>query len=94
MDYSQLIKWIWNHKYWFILSVFVFAILGGVKYFFQKSSYAVDAKIMIRTTDKDNATPQDDMMQMMGYGGYKQVADEIEILTSRTLLEEVIKTVK
>lgn len=92
MDYSQLIKWIWNHKYWFILSVFVFAILGGVKYFFQKSSYAVDAKIMIRTTDKDNATPQDDMMQMMGYGGYKQVADEIEILTSRTLLEEVIKT--
>lgn len=92
MDYTQLIKWIWNRKYWFVLSVFVFAILGGVKYFFQKSSYAVDAKIMLRTTDEDNSTPQDDMMQMMGYGGTKQVADEIEILTSRTLLEEVIKT--
>ncbi len=82
---------IFKNWYWFLISCFLFGAVGLYCYFSTTAQFAVDARIMIRTSDSDMASPQMEMMQMMGIGGMKQVEDEIAILTSRDILIQVVK---
>jgi len=80
-----------KHWYWFFISCFLFGSWGIYKYFSSTKQYPVDARIMIRSNDSDMSMPQMEVMQMMGFGGSKQVGDEVAILTSRDILTQVVR---
>jgi uncharacterized protein involved in exopolysaccharide biosynthesis len=77
--------------YWFVISCFICGLLGIYKFFTTTPKYAVNARIMLRTSGGESPLGQIDMMQMIGIGGQKQTGDEIAILTSRDILTQVVK---
>ena len=77
--------------YWFVISCFVFGLLGLYKYFSTTPEYVVDARIMLRSSDPESPLEQVDMLQVMGMGGMKKTEDEIAILTSRDIMTQVVR---
>lgn len=77
--------------YWFALSCVIVSGLGVWKYYSTTQKYLVDAKLMLRENDSERLFPQAELMGMLGMGGTKSIQDEIEILTSRDLVTQVIK---
>ena len=76
--------------YWFLISCFVFGLLGIYNYFSTTPEYAVNARIMLRSHDSESPLEKVEMLQVMGMGGMKQTADEIAILTSRDIMTQVV----
>lgn len=91
IDIRLWCKRLLKNWYWFFISCFLFGVWGIYKYFSSTKQYPVDARIMIRSTDPEMEMPQMEVMQMMGFGGSKQVDDEVAILTSRDILTQVVK---
>lgn len=91
IDIRLWCKRLLKNWYWFFISCFLFGVWGIYKYFSSTKQYPVDARIMIRATDFEMEMPQMEVMQMMGFGGSKQVDDEVAILTSRDILTQVVK---
>ena len=91
IDIRLWCKRLLKNWYWFFISCFLFGVWGIYKYFSSTKQYPVDARIMIRATDSEMEMPQMEVMQMMGFGGSKQVDDEVAILTSRDILTQVVK---
>lgn len=91
IDIRLWCKRLLKNWYWFFISCFLFGVWGIYKYFSSTKQYPVDARIMIRSTDSEMEMPQMEVMQMMGFGGSKQVDDEVAILTSRDILTQVVK---
>lgn len=88
MDIKELITWSWQHKWWFVVSL-VLCIGIGVLYFFSCTPvYNVRASIMLRTPDVK--TQQGELMSLMGADANKTATDEIEILSSRDLVEQIV----
>lgn len=75
--------------YWFILSCAIFGAIGAYKYVTTTKKIRVDSTIMIR--DNEESLPQMDVMSMMGMGNTKKSEDEVELLTSRDIMMQVIK---
>lgn len=90
MEIRDIIKWSIRHWYWFIVTLFVCLLLGGLHFVTTPQSFQVSTSLMVRSVDERNQSRQDEMMRLMGYGGEKRTADEIEILTSQRLLEHVV----
>ena len=44
--------------YWFVISCFVFGLLGLYKYFSTTPEYVVDARIMLRSSDPESPLEQ------------------------------------
>lgn len=80
-----------RHWYLYLLSLIVCGIIGLAYYVFTAPKFAVSATLMVRSTDANSRSTQDEMLQMMGYGGEKITGDEIEVLSSRYLMEQVIR---
>lgn len=75
--------------YWFLLSCFVFAVIGAYHYFSTTKNYKVDASIMLRA--EDESLPNLEMVtSMLGMGGSKSVDDEVELMNSRDILSRVV----
>ena len=91
IDIRLWCKRLLKNWYWFFISCFLFGVWGIYKYFSSTKQYPVDARIMIRSTDPEMEMPQMEVMQMMGFGGSKQVDDEVAILTSRDILTQVVQ---
>lgn len=91
IDIRLWLNRILKNWYWFVISCFICGSLGIYKYFATTPKYAVNARIMLRTSNSDSPLGQIEMMQMMGIGGQKQTGDEIAILTSRDILTQVVK---
>lgn len=83
---ESLRKW-----YLYLISLCVCGFLGLAYYVFTAPKFAVSATLMVRSTDVNSRSTQDEMLQMMGYGGEKITGDEIEVLSSRYLMEQVIR---
>lgn len=90
IDIRLWINRILKNWYWFLIGCVVFGLLGVYQYFSTTPEYAVNARLMIRTTDAESPLAQVDMMQMMGMGGMKKTEDEIAILTSRDIMTQVV----
>lgn len=90
IDIRLWLNRILKNWYWFVISCFICGAFGIYKYFATTPKYAVNARIMLRTSNSDSPLGQIEMMQMMGIGGQKQTADEIAILTSRDILTQVV----
>ena len=54
--------------------------------------FTVDSRIMLRTSEDENSfMPQMELMGMMGVSGMKNTEDEVEILSSRDHMTQIIK---
>lgn len=88
MNIKELIVWTWQHKWWFVISL-VLCISLGVLYFYSKTPvYSVRSAIMLRTPDVK--TQQGELMSLMGADANKSASDEIEVLTSRDIMEQIV----
>lgn len=88
MNIKELIVWTWQHKWWFVISL-VLCLGLGVLYFFSKTPvYSVRSAIMLRTPDVK--TQQGELMSLMGADANKSASDEIEVLTSRDIMEQIV----
>ena len=74
--------------YWFFLSCAVVGAIGLYKYYTTTPKFRVDASIMLRDTEEN--LPQMDAISMLGMGNSKMTEDEVELLTSRDIMTQVI----
>ena len=91
MDWKDII--IWSRKYWYlyVISLSICLIIGGIFYYTTPPKRQVRATLMLRQTNEKSLSAQDEMLKMMGMGGSRIAGDEMEILTSYTLIEQVSK---
>lgn len=83
-----------SFKYWYVYaaSIFVFAVIGLLYGLSRNLEYRVTSSILVRDDAASGAAQQSlEMLQMLGMGGSKQVADEIEVLISRSVYDKVLQ---
>lgn len=77
--------------YWFLLSICL-CIGATLLYIFTTTpNYEVSSTFVIRNGENGEGSAEMNVLQLMGMGGNKQVSDELEIYTSRSLMEQAIK---
>ena len=89
-DWKKMIRWALQRWYIFAISIFVCVVIGVMYYRFSPSVYRVSASLMLRQQSEKNA--QDQLIGMMGFGGDKSTIDEVEVLTSSMLMEQVVES--
>lgn len=77
--------------WWFVIVVFVCLAVAFVYLKRQTPKYTVAGSIMIRNDQNSGPMFQSEMLDLMGYSGYKSVMDEVEILSSYTIMEQVVR---
>ena len=88
IDVRAWIIRILKNWYWFFLSCAVVGALGLYKYFTTTPKFKVDASIMLR--DVEENLPSMDAISVFGIGNSKMTKDEVELLTSRDIVSQVI----
>jgi capsular exopolysaccharide synthesis family protein len=90
IDIRSWIIRIFKNWYWFVLSCAIFGVIGAYTYVSTTKKYKVDASIMLRS--EEEAIPQFEMItSLMGMSNSKTTDDEVELLTSRDILLQVVK---
>lgn len=91
-DYVKLFFHCLYKWYWFALCV---AVCAGIAILYVKCKtpiYSVKSTIMIRTDNNmSRSSLQTDMMELMGYQTSKVIDDEIQIIMSHTIMEQVVR---
>lgn len=91
-DYIRLIFHCLHKWYWFVLCAAISSGLSVLYIQSKNSVYSTYATIMIRTDNNmSRSSLQTDMMEMMGYQTSKIIDDEIMLLTSHTIMEQVVR---
>lgn len=92
-DFVKLFFHCLHYWYWFVLSA---CICAGVAVLYVQSKakvYTTYATILIRTDNNmSRSSLQTDMMELMGYQTSKIIDDEMQIIMSRTIMEQVVRT--
>jgi capsular exopolysaccharide synthesis family protein len=91
-DLHEIFNIVIKNWYWFIISMFVCAIIAMLYIKATPYVYKVETGILLRQSDKING-PIDEvaMLQAIGFGGAsKEVMDEIEVLTSKKMTAAMI----
>lgn len=82
-------------RYWYLFPVFVFLALTAAFFYLQVTPpiYSTKTSILIKDDKKGLGGSQGDMLSELSsqFGGNKLVENEVEILKSQTLMEQVIK---
>ncbi|MBP5477450.1 MAG: hypothetical protein J6Y00_07200 [Paludibacteraceae bacterium] len=88
-DLKKLVNW--SIRRWYVYAACLAAsiVLGYVIYRFTPSSYKVSASLMLRNRSQQQNT-QDQLIGMMGFGDEKTTVDEVEVLRSSSLMEQVV----
>lgn len=96
IDYIRLLMHCLQKWYWFVLGAFVMGAGAFLYLQRQTNKYPVQATIMIRTdansTSRYSSSAQADMLQVMGFTMNKQVKDEIKIMQSMNIMEQVVRS--
>lgn len=91
-DFVRLFFHCLHYWYWFMLCA---AVCVGIAVMIIQSKnrvYSTYATIVIRTDNNmSRSSLQADMMEMMGYQTSKIIGDEIQILTSHTIMEQAVR---
>ena len=92
-DYVKLFFHCLHKWYWFILCAMI-CVGGAILYLQMKQNvYSVSSTIMIRTDNNmSRSSLQADMMEMMGYQSSKIIDDEIQIIRSHAIMEQVVRS--
>ena len=87
IDLIKLVLECLHRWYWFVIAVVVCLSVAFVYLKRQTPKYAVSGSIMIRNDQGNAPMFQSEMLDLMGYSGYKSVMDEVEILSSFGIME-------
>lgn len=88
-DWKKLIRWSLQRWYIYAASIMICAVIGFVCYRCSPSMFRVSASLMLRQQSDRNT--QDQLIGMMGFGDEKSTIDEVEVLTSTSLMEQVVE---
>ncbi len=89
LDWKQYILWSIRYWYVYVISLCLCTGLGCLYYFSRTPKYEVGASVMLRTPS--NRTAQDQLIGLMGIATATNSGDEIEMLSSSSLMEQVIE---
>ncbi|MBR1630932.1 MAG: hypothetical protein IJ680_03670, partial [Paludibacteraceae bacterium] len=82
-----------RYWYWFVISIVVCMAVAFIYLKTQSPKYNVSSKIMIRGEEGDGGGAESGMLQSLGIiTGSKHVNDELHIIGSKTLMQQVIRT--
>ena len=90
IDIRLWITRILKNWYWFVIGCIIAGGLGVWHYFSTTYKFTVDSEIVLRETDATSMLPQADLMNMLGFGGGKAIADEMLVMNSRDIMRQVI----
>ena len=92
-DYVKLFFHCLHKWYWFALSIALCVGLAILYLQCKTNVFSTASTIMIRTDNNmSRSSLQTDMMELMGYQTSKIIDDEIQILTSHAIMEQVVRT--
>ncbi|MBO9616385.1 MAG: polysaccharide biosynthesis tyrosine autokinase [Dyadobacter sp.] len=82
-------------RYWYLFPIFVFLCLTAAFFYLQTTQpvYSTKTSILIKDENKGLSGAQGDILSELSsqFGGNKLVENELEIIKSQTLMEQVIK---
>ena len=90
IDIRLWITRILKNWYWFVIGCIIAGGLGVWHYFSTTYKFMVDSEIVLRENDAASMLPQADLMNMLGFGGGKAIADEMLVMNSRDIMRQVI----
>ncbi|MDR2854272.1 MAG: polysaccharide biosynthesis tyrosine autokinase [Prevotellaceae bacterium] len=93
IDLRKIIQKYLRHWYWFLISVAVCLLIGFLFLKTQPFKFQVKASILLRQSEKIAPADELGMLEAIGFtNSEKEVDDEIEILSSKALMMQVIDT--
>lgn len=85
-------------RYWYLFPIFIFLSLTAAFFYLQITQpiYSTKTSILIKDENKGLSGSQGDILTELSsqFGGNKLVENELEIIKSQTLMEQVIKELK
>ena len=91
-DYIRLFFDCLHHWYWFVLCVAICVGLAILYLHTKANVFSTSSTIMIRTDNNmSRSSLQTDMLELMGYQTSKIIDDEIQIIRSHTIMEQVVR---
>ena len=90
IDLREWMLRILKNWYWFVIGCIIAGGLGVWHYFSTTYKFTVDSEIVLRENDAASMLPQADLMNMLGFGGGKAIADEMLVMNSRDMMRQVI----
>lgn len=91
MDIREIIKWSLKHWYWFIVSVVLCGIVAGIWFLHQPQTFTIQASLMMPSSPSVKQSNRDELLGILGYDTQMEPQDQIEVLTSNNMLEQVVK---
>lgn len=84
---------VWSHKWWYVLSVFIFLCAGGIYLYRTPNQYYRYAKVLIDESDQDATLSSLGVATagMMRLRNYNSVENEIQAFSSPDLMETVVQ---
>ncbi|WP_374166334.1 GumC family protein [Arcticibacter sp. MXS-1] len=81
-----------HHWRWFLFSILFFLALGFIYIQFQKPSYRIEGKLLIKNNDKAGAADAASKLNDLDlFSSDKVIDNEIEIIKTKSLLERTVK---
>lgn len=88
IDLRKVVRVIFEHWWWFALSVGICVLLGVAYYMRKAPTWVTEAKVMLR--QKDGFGDALGSLSMLGLAGNQETADEVVVFSSRGLLYQAI----
>ena len=95
IDLKEMVMMYLPKWYWFIISAAIFVTLAYFYLEFTSVKFQVQTSILLRKDSKGGGLLDMSMLDGLGVGGggsSKEVEDEIHVLTSKTIMQNVIRT--
>jgi len=92
-DYIKLLFHCLHYWYWFVLCAALCVGLAVLFLQMKTNVHSISSTIMIRTDNNmSRSSLQTDMLELMGYQTSKIIGDEIQIIQSHTIMEQVVRS--
>ena len=95
IDLKEMVMMYLRKWYWFVISAALFVTLAYFYLEFSSVKFQVQTSILLRKDSKGGGLLDMSMLDGLGVGGggsSKEVEDEIQVLTSKTIMQNVIRT--
>ncbi|GHU61427.1 tyrosine protein kinase [Bacteroidia bacterium] len=91
VDFQWFLVTVLVYWKWFLFSILMFFSLGYVYLRYSTPIYNIETKILLKDSSRGRSNSEISVFENMGYLGASNLENEIEVLRSRNLIEEVVK---
>ncbi len=92
LDLRKLLDRLGRSWYWFVFSILLTGTLGWIYLRYATPGYKINAKILVEDKQKGADIPGADILQQMEmFTSKSSVDNELEIISSRSLMEKVVR---